>query len=253
MGKSTVAALCACVCAERGLKTLLFDADFQFGNCARLLGVTPGNDAITCSFEDILDGLVTPTDLARHATTTPALISALYHPERAEQCPEAFASVLDEACRVFDAVVVNTSAWWTEVQASLIERASQVFYVLDQRPQALRDATSVISLCGRCGLPTGAFTVLLNRVKRGALYQASDVANVLNGLSVVELKDGGMEVTELMACGQAQGLLTAYNPLAASVEDLLADYLPDDSSSWQRNMLASDNRAGLAKVRRFFG
>ena len=230
-GKSTVAVLCALAAARGGYRTLLIDGDFQFGNAAELLGGgRKGDGAPVHRFDEVLDGTLAADDLAAEEQEGPVVLAALSRPERLEECEGAFAALLPRVMRAFDAVVVNTPSCWTELHALLIDHASRVLYVLDQRPSALTRATSVLAMCGRCGMATKTITGVLNRCRRGALFTAADAEGAL-GLTVRELADGGREVEELMALGRAEALVDAYNPLAVSIDGLMADILPPRSSA----------------------
>ena len=227
-GKSAVAVLVALTAAQRGRRVLLLDADFQFGDAALMLANArkPRNAGKAHSFDEVLDKTLSLTDVAHEtADGWPALVGALSSPERAELCSEAFTGVLEEALHVFDVVVVNTSTWFSEVQAALIDRATRVLYVIDQRPSSVQAASRALGLCARCGMPTGAFTLVLNRVRRGSLYSAVDISCALPGFPVVELADGGLEVEECLASGRASDLLVAFNPLAQSIGSLTGELL----------------------------
>lgn len=239
-GKSTIAVLCACSAARAGYRTLLIDADFQFGDGAELLGRAASGEAApgagsgsgggrsARTFDEVLDGTLTAEALSRECAEGedgPAVLAALARPERLEACEEAFAAFLPEALKSFDVVVANTPSRWTEVHALLIDHATRVLYVLDQRPAALKRASAALAMCNRCGMATKTITCVLNRCRRGALFTGPDAESAL-GVAVRELADGGREVEELLALGNAKGLADAYNPLAVGVDELMAEILP---------------------------
>ena len=220
-GKSTVAALGALSAARLGRKVLLVDADFQFGDMAAMLADSDGVGKRRPTFDEVLDGTFDMEVLAAETREGQvAVLGALASPERAEACEERFPAVLAEALRFFDVVVVNTGASFGEVQATLIDRATRVLYVLDQRPFGIRVASGVLNLCSRCGIATGAFTFLVNRCHRGGLYTGADVAGAL-GYAATELPDGGLEAEELTAAGRTSDLLVACNPLAREMQTVM--------------------------------
>ena len=225
-GKSAIAVLGALAAARAGYRTLLVDADFQFGDAAELLGRSPeAEGAAAHTFDEVLDKTLCADALAKEEGDGPVVLAALSRPERLEECDEAFAGFLSEALGAFDAVVVNTPSRWTELHALLIDHATRVFYVLDQRPSSLSRARTALAMCGRCGMPKKAITGVLNRCRRGALFAAPDAESAL-GIAVRELAEGGREVEELMALGRAEALFDAYNPMAVGVGDLMAEILP---------------------------
>ena len=233
-GKSTVAVLAALAAARQGRTVLLLDADFQFGDVADMLAGLARRSAVWAphTFDEVLDGTLRVEALVERAVSvgsrggSVSLLGACKAPERAEACGEALTELLPQLLDYFDAVVANTSSWWSEVQAALIDRASRVLYVLDQRPSAMRLARRVLTLCNTCGIATGSFTTVLNRCGRGALYTAVDVGCALDGCSVREVQDGGAEVEECLALGRADDLFAAYNPAARSIAELVEELLP---------------------------
>ena len=66
----------------------------------------------------------------------------------------------------------------------------------------------------------------LNRCERGALFTAMDIANVMHGAQVFELKEGGAEVEELMGAGLAEELASSRNDFCTSVAAMLDEVLP---------------------------
>ena len=152
---------------------------------------------------------------------------------------------------------MNTGSLWGEQHAVLVERASRVLFLVDQRASSLQACKRALSLCERCGIPTGQFLFAVNRCKRGAPLSSIDAACLLQGASVVELRDGGRAVDELMAVGQPLGLIQDENPLCVSLENVLADILPGLKAGTQampatERMRDDDARTGgaLSRLRR---
>ncbi len=269
-GKSTVAVLAACLAARRGLRTLLVDADLQFGDAADLLG---SSDAPTVD-EVLADpGLLdAPADAG-----VPALVAAPHRLELAEALAAQLPRLLEEASARFDAVVVNTGASWSEGHALVIERSARTLFLVDQRASSVRAcrhalelcarcgiatgsflfllnrcakgvpftstlflvdqrASSVracrhaLELCARCGIATGSFLFLLNRCAKGVPFTSLDVSCALQGAPVRELRDGGPAVEELLGSGLAQTLASERNDLRESLGVVLDGLLPGGSS-----------------------
>ena len=160
----------------------------------------------------------------------PAVLAAPRRLEDSERLAGMLPEVIERAGSSFDVVVVNTGSLWGEQHAVLAERASRVLFLVDQRASSLQACKRALALCGRCGIPTGQFLFAVNRCKRGAPLSSIDAACLLQGASVVELRDGGRAVDELMAAGQPLGLIQDENPLCVSLENVLADILPASAS-----------------------
>ncbi|MEG0682326.1 MAG: AAA family ATPase [Raoultibacter sp.] len=219
-GKSTVAALAATCAQKRGHKTLLIDADLQFGDEQFLLGIEH-----PLTIDEAL------RDTARFKNLKPegglpALVAAPQHLEQSESVLEELPRLLEAAKESFDVVVVNTGAFWTDQHALLLEQATRVLFLVDQRPSSLRACNHALDLCARCGIATQSFLFAVNRCARNALFSSIDVSCGLRGAHVAELKEGGHEVDELLGAGMPLALVQAQNALCLSLEALLADILP---------------------------
>lgn len=237
-GRSTVAVLCALWAARAGKRTLLIDADLQFGDVAELLGMTRAAGKTgklgLVRMDEVLDGSADVDRLADLSSTPAgkyrlAVLGAMRNAERAESAVEQFGTVLDAALRAYEVVVVNTASWWTEVQATLLDHAAHVLYVLDQQPTTMRVAKKALTLCEHCGMATGSFLFLLNRCSRGALYSMGDVQASLGEVKAQELRDGGVELEELMATGRADELFVAYNAAAQDISQLMMTFFPESA------------------------
>lgn len=218
-GKSVIAVLAACLAARRGLSVLLVDGDLQFGDAADLMGVAdaPTVDEVLAN-PSLLDAL--------GGVGAPALVAAPRRLEQAEELACRLPQLLDEASSRFDAVFVNTGASWSEVQAVAIERSTRTFFLVDQRASSVRSCRRALDLCSRCGIATGSFVFLLNRCAKGAPLGSLDVSCALKGAPVLELRDGGPAVEELLGAGLAATLVADRNDLCVSLATVLDDLLP---------------------------
>lgn len=219
-GKSTVSALCACCAQEAGRKTVVVDADLQFGDLAFLLG---------CSSPLRIDEVAqAPTRLegAFREGRLPVVVAAPSRLERSEVAAARFPQVLEYLRQRFDVVVVNTGPSWSDIHLHLLEVSNAALFLVDQRPSSLRACRHALDLCARCGIASQPFLFAVNRCSRRALFSSMDVSCALQGVRVHELLDGGRAVEELLGTGQPLELIDSGNPLAQSVSALLSDVLP---------------------------
>jgi len=222
-GKSTIAVLSALMAAKRGFRTLLFDCDLQFGDAAIALGLS---DALTFD-----EALVRPDMLDRACQAKGlVLLAAPKRLEAAEYLAHEVPRLLSIVAGHFDVIVANTGASWSEYHAALLERASAALFLIDQRASSLAACRHALELCARCGIATGPFRYVLNRCAKGALFNAIDVSCALQGQAVLELKDGGHEIEELMGAGAATELIEEKNDLCISLQHALDRILPSRSS-----------------------
>ncbi len=242
VGKSTVAVSLATMAQSRGLKTLLLDADLQFGDMGFLLGMEDGYD--------IADLMAQPERLTQVEPKDglPALIRS---PRKLEQSELIMGRLAEFICCLkgsFDLVVVNTGAFWSESHMQVIEASDKVLFMLDQRPSSVRSCSHALELCERCGIATQQFLFVLNFCSRHALLTSIDVSCALHGVHVEELRDGGKEVGELLGAGLPRDLMASKNAFVVSLERLLATVVPDGART--TSLLLSD--ADTAPKRSFF-
>lgn len=226
-GKSTIAALTALFAQGLGYKTLLIDADLQFGDMHLCLGE---KDALTID-EALRDSFklarLTPNE------NRPALLAAPKHLEQSEVLIGQISSLLSKVKSHFEVIIVNTGAFWAEHHAALIEQSSTTLFLIDQRPGALHASKHALDLCARCGIATHPFVFAVNRCTRNALYSSIDISCALQCSKVVELEEGGKEVGELLSVGIPFELMKTRNNLCLSIERMLIDLLPEDKCEKQ--------------------
>lgn len=220
-GKSTVAALSSLIAASHGYRTVLIDADLQFGDIASMFGqddVTPIDAAVADPL--MMEGAVPQ---AGH----PVVLSASERIEHSELYLPQIPGLIERAREAFDVVVVNTGAFWTESHVQIIEACSNALFLMDQRPTSVSAVRRALDLCARCGVASHPFLFAVNRCSRKALLTSIDISCALNGVAVAELKDGGSAVAELMSSGLATKLVEDRNDLCLSLNDFLGGVIPD--------------------------
>lgn len=220
-GKSSVAALAALLAQKRGIRTLILDADFQFGDLKYLLGYKETLDAT-----DILEHPEQIEALLK-VDTWPALLAAPAQLEYSEVMEERIGELLAYLKPHFDLIVVNTGSFWSELQIQLLEASNNVFFLVDQRPSSVRACNHALDLCARCGIATTSFSYLLNFCSKKSLLSSLDVSCALKGAKVYEIKDGGGEVSELLGAGMAHKLSRLNNSFCSSVEVVLTETVYD--------------------------
>ena len=221
-GKSTVAALSALFAQGLGHRTLLIDADFQFGDMKYCLGK---KEPVT--LEDVLQDRSRLGQLSVDGLE-PALLAAPKHLEQSEAIQVVFPHILDEARTYFDLIVVNTGAFWLDQHVTLLEQSSTALFVVDQRASSLRACKHALELCSRCGIASTPFMLAVNRCARNAGLTSIDASCALQGIKAIELQEGGSEVSELLSAGMPFDLIESRNSLCLSIEQMLIDMLPEN-------------------------
>lgn len=234
-GKSSVAVVTAILSQLSGHKTLLLDGDLQFGNCAEFLGIKK-----PITIDELIEnkGLVSQL---KPEDNKPCVLAPLSKPELAEKIITEFPALLSMLRQSFDVVVVNTSCFWSEQQAVLLEQDSKSIFLVDQRPTSLKASKKAIDMCGRCGIATGSILYAINKVSKNSLFSSIDVSCALGGVNTVEIFDGSMSVDECMADGNPMELFHDRNQFVVSLWGILEDILPKTSDS-KNNKLIEENK-----------
>lgn len=220
-GKSTIAALMACLAQARGFTTLLVDFDLQFGDMTSLLG-----SESPYSVDEILEAPERIETLVPEGLK-PAVLSAPPRIELAESVSEHTGALLDMLESHFEVIVANTGAAWSDQHAVLLERSAKSIFLIDQRPSSLRACRHALDLCARLGIATSPFVFALNRCSKSAPFTPLDVSCAFGGTPITEFKDGGFEVESHLSSGAPLELLESGNELCGSIDSFLDEILPD--------------------------
>jgi pilus assembly protein CpaE len=73
----------------------------------------------------------------------------------------------------------------------------------------------------RLGIARTNFTFLLNKSSKTAAFSALDISCSLDGERVLEIKDGGSEVEELLGAGHMEELLDSNGDFVQSLKQLM--------------------------------
>lgn len=223
VGKSTVAAGFAIAAAAKGAKTLVLDGDLQFGCMHRMFDVRK-----PVTFDDAAaDGQALERLAANVREGVPAVLAAPARMEHSEALNARVAEIAAAATGLFDIVVADTGASWSDAHASLMEMATCTLFVIDQRVESIRACQHALELCRRMGLATGSFTFALNRCSKEASFTSADVSCAMEGVHIHELADGGLEIEELCGGGMALSLANSGNAFAKSLGKLACEVMPE--------------------------
>ncbi|MCL2888958.1 MAG: chromosome partitioning protein ParA [Eggerthellaceae bacterium] len=245
-GKSTIAALSALFAQGLGHRTLLLDADLQFGDMRFFLGEEKPLTIDALINEPKLLNRLKPSGLK------PALLAAPPHLEQSEALIGKLPGLLEALKAFFDVIVVNTGAFWSEQHAALLERSSTALFLVDQRSSSLRACKHALDLCVRCGIAVHPFLFAVNRCSRNAPLTSIDVSCALQGAHVIELPEGGRDVSELLAAGLPFELINTRNDLCIGIEKMLLELLPQSEAGEpeKESVLREAKRFRLSKKRR---
>lgn len=250
-GKSTVSALMALFAAQMGIRTVLLDADLQFGDVCHLMGAAPHIrlDAL-CAAADRLEALEAAFGRGQSDSGVPAIVSAPLKLEDSETLASQIGSVLDVLREEFELTVVNTGAFWCETHALLVERCDRTVFLMDQRPSSLRACVHAVDLCSRMGLASQPFVFAINRCEKSGLLSSMDASCALHGARVVELPDGGRDVDELLGAGYPLELAASKNRFVDALKEFTAALIRDSMPDFAERIAGGKRAKGLFRRRK---
>lgn len=244
-GRTVLAGCMASFLAHQGIKVALLDCGSTFDELRTMFGV----ESCT-SFNDISQGKVSLSELASSCKPNdPCIIGVLpLFPSHAVT-ESVLPLIASDATQFFDAVIIDTPAVWCGLHTRLMEISSQVLFLMDQRPSSVHACRIALNMCTRIGVATHPISFVLNKCKKGCLFNAVDVGHVLDGMPVYELKDGGADVDEFCSAGQIEELAHSSNAFARSIADMTCTLLPQHTKEAQASI---DERATSEKKPRGF-
>jgi flagellar biosynthesis protein FlhG len=143
VGKTFVSVNLATAMARRGMRVLLFDADFGLSNVNVQLGLTPLFDLghyargqaplekVICPVEDRLHVLSGGSGLTELVTAGPGLVSQVI-------------SEISSLRRRYDAVIIDTGAGLSGIVQRFLLSAEEILLVTTEEPAAITDAYAVL-------------------------------------------------------------------------------------------------------------
>ena len=227
-GKTALAILLALAGLRNGVQSALVDLDLQFGEIPFLLGgeVPAGQESsIPLDLHGLPQGFQVEYRQPEGCGGSLPLLSSPAGPEQAETLSQAIPSCVAALKGQVDLTIMDTGAFWTEIQASVMDVSDVIIMLMDQRSSSLRACQRARDLCSSLGIPSSRFLPVLNRCSGRSPLSGMDVAFALGVDRVVELRDGGDEVEELLSLGKPGELFAANNAFARSATELLESLL----------------------------
>lgn len=226
VGKTALVATAAACAARWGMRACALDLDLSCGNLFSCFGLPGGSDLARIS------GGVTDELAASLAVAAPAgacVAGPCERPESAELAMPRAGELVDALARSFDLVVIDTSATFTDAVAQAAQLADRLLVVSDGGPGTAATLARTGGLAVRLGVARTRIARLENRASPRsradvALLGAEGDLGTARALRVFE---GGPEVAELLAAGEAGELAASGSPFAESVATALAQLLAE--------------------------
>lgn len=222
VGKSSFASIGACIAQSRGFRTVLIDADSQFGDIRKMI-----DGGISIPFDELLEDATKLDDSSiDFEGKLPITITSPSKLETSERLQGKLNEIVSICSRKFDVVIIDTGLNWSDDHVWALENSDCCLFMLDQRASSIRSVQRAIDLCMRMGIASGSFVYALNRCSRNSIFSGMDIANIMQGAHVAELKDGESEVEEYLGSGLCLELSNLKNDFVTSIDALLGDLLP---------------------------
>jgi pilus assembly protein CpaE len=164
-GKTTIATNLAAALMREGVRVLLVDCDFQFGDVGVFLNLKPQATIVELIRNvDDLDIDLVNNVLVTHDSGLRVLAAPL-RPEDAELVPMEKVPLLIEKLRgVFDYIVLDMNTRIDGTAITLFDMASRILLVLNPTLPALKNGLAVMTLFGTLEYPEEKTQLVLNRV-----------------------------------------------------------------------------------------
>ncbi len=181
VGKSLVATSLATGLAMRGRRTVIVDADLQFGDVAVLLGIPPVHTTIDAASviehadADLMDGL-----LGVHPMTSLRVLPAPIEPGSADGIsPETMLQIVTLLQQRHEFVVVDMPPHFDDVVLALIDRADDVLLVASMDIPSIKNLKVGLQTLNLLSLAGDKLRLVLNRANAKVNLELADVERAL--------------------------------------------------------------------------
>lgn len=165
VGRTTIATNLAIAFINENTKTVLVDANMQFGDVAVFLNEQVKNNVLDLTPRvDELDVDVVEDVLIKHAPTGLRVLAAPPRPEMAEKVePEQFGKLLELLKKLYDYVIVDTAAYLTEYVQSALEVSDLIILITTQDIPSIKNSSLFLSLADASGINRQQIFFIMNR------------------------------------------------------------------------------------------
>ncbi len=249
VGKTCLSAAFSAAAASWGMGVLALDLDLSCGNLYTCFGMPGGQDLSRLAEEGDFSGVGAP------ACDGVRVAGPCERPELADAFMPRVQELVCSASSMADLVVVDTSTTFTEATAQAMQLADRLLLVSDGRPGQTASVARASGLAVRLGVARTRIARLENRsdprARRPVIAGRAEIG--LEGARTFYVEDGGAEVLELMAAGQASQMLELGVPFAESAATVLAQILTELGGLPRCEAARKALEAGEPKRKSFFG
>lgn len=228
VGKTAIVATAAAVAASWGMRVSVVDLDLACGNLFTCFGL-PHSAALDEMTEGVNSAEIDWAALGATAAEGVTLWGPCSRPEFAERAAPVVTPLLDAVAASSDLVLADTSATCTDATAQAFQRCSRLLLVHPETGMGIGSLARVSALAVRLGVARTRIVRVANHGDRRQHFDRS-VGRSEMGLETARayrVLEGGYEVGELLASGNATELAGIDSDFTASVAQMLAQMLEE--------------------------
>ncbi len=227
VGRTTIGVNLAVALRRRTqAKTILFDADFFFGDIALHLNIPPAHtiidliDRIDQMDEEVLEQVLVP-----HASGLCVLLSPR-NPEDVESIsPSHLSRLLDLMAACYDYIVIDCQAIYDERTLVLLEKADAILLVIKPEVGCVKNMAVFSELAAKLGLPFDKkIHIVLNRAGSKSGIGSKEIERIFRRQIAFQIASGGNAVVVSVNRGVPLMIEHPNHPFSLQVLQV-ADYL----------------------------
>lgn len=164
-GCTTVAVNLSLALNSEDTRTVLVDANLQFGDVAVFVNVQGKNTVLELAPRvDELDVETVETTMVKHEASGLRILAAPQRPEMAEQItPDQFVKLVQFLQRMYSYVVIDTSSILTDLILSVFDISDMIVLVTTQEIPSIKSSRLALDLFHTMGLGKEKLLFILNR------------------------------------------------------------------------------------------
>lgn len=196
VGKTTIAFNLAVATGQLGSRTVLIDGNLQFGDLRSLLKVPLDAPSLL----DLPTDRIQESDLADVLWRDPSGIDLLLAPPRVEMAEMVTVRDIDKVLsllrRVYEVIVVDTTAVLSEITLSFLDASETVLEIVTYDSTTIHNAIAVADTFRSIGYPASKVRYLVNRADSSGGIPAEDLARALGRVPEYSVVSDGRLVVQ---------------------------------------------------------
>ncbi len=196
VGKTTIAFNLAVATGQLGSRTVLIDGNLQFGDLRSLLKVPLDAPSLL----DLPTDRIQESDLADVLWRDPSGIDLLLAPPRVEMAEMVTIRDIDKVLsllrRVYEVIVVDTTAVLSEITLSFLDASETVLEIVTYDSTTIHNTIAVADTFRSIGYPASKVRYLVNRADSSGGIPAEDLARALGRVPEYSVVSDGRLVVQ---------------------------------------------------------